>query len=314
MEPSGLYSYTGTRIAILKQNRDCYDCVIIGGGPAGLTAALYLARFRRHFKIFDSGESRAALIPVSHNYPAFVEGVAGVRLLELLKAQLACYETTITAEKVRQLKKKGGLFEVLTDSACYSARMILLATGVIDISPDLPHAEKAIAQGLLRYCPVCDAYEVKNKRIGVIVQDRKGLNEALFVRHYSADVLVLAQRNVVLTDYDKRRMKQAGIRLLFQPDIHFDFKHRFIEIQAEQTLHIDTLYAALGTIQQNKLAIDLGAREDKGDLLVNRHQQTSVPGLYAAGDITAGLNQLVVAEGQGAIAATDIHNRLKKRR
>ncbi|PUT43023.1 NAD(P)/FAD-dependent oxidoreductase [Legionella taurinensis] len=300
--------------AILKQNRDCYDCVIIGGGPAGLTAALYLARFRRDFKIFDSGESRAALIPVSHNYPAFVEGVAGVRLLALLKAQLACYETTVTTEKVRQLKKKDGSFEVFTDSACYLASTVLLATGVIDISPDLPHTEKAIAEGLLRYCPVCDAYEVKNKRIGVIVQDRKGLNEALFVRHYSDDVLVLTQKSTVLTDYDKRRMRQAGIRLLSQPDIHLDFKHRSIEIQAEPTLRIDTLYAALGTIQQNKLALDLGARENKGDLLVNRHQETSVPGLYAAGDITAGLNQLVVAQGQAAIAATDIHNRLKKRR
>lgn len=294
----------------MKQSRDCYDCVIIGAGPAGLTAALYLARFRRHFKIFDSGESRAALIPVSHNYPAFVKGVAGVRLLELLKAQLACYETTITAEKVRKLNKKGEQFEVFTDSAHYLASTVLLATGVVDISPDLAHAEKAIAEGLLRYCPVCDAYEVKNKRIGVIVQDRKGLNEAFFVRHYSADVFVLTQKKAVFTDYDKRRMKQAGIRLLPQPDIHFDFRHRCIQIQGEQTLLLDTLYAALGTIQQNKLAIDLGAHEDKGDVLVNRHQQTAIPGLYAAGDMTAGLNQIVVAEGQGAIAATAIHNRL----
>ncbi|KTC99946.1 NAD(P)/FAD-dependent oxidoreductase [Legionella erythra] len=298
----------------MKQNRDCYDCVIIGAGPAGLTAALYLARFRRHFKIFDSGESRAALIPVSHNYPAFVKGIAGARLLELLKAQLAHYQTKVTVEKVAQLKKQGGLFEVFTDSARYLAQMVLVATGVIDISPDLPDADQAIAEGLLRYCPVCDAYEVKNKRIGVLVQDRKGLNEAFFLRHYSAEVFVLTQKDGVFSDYDRRRMRQAGLRFLLKPGIQFDFEQACIQskIKGEQDILLDTLYAALGTNQQNKLAIDLGAREDKGDLVVNRHQQTSVPGLYAAGDITAGLNQLVVAEGQGAIAAMDIHNRLKK--
>ncbi len=118
---------------------DPYDCVIIGGGPAGLTAAVYLARYRRKIVLFDGGESRAALIPESHNYPGFPEGISGPGLLTALRKQADTYGITRISARITELRREGGGFIATVGEQQVRSRFALLGfTGIVDESPDLP--------------------------------------------------------------------------------------------------------------------------------------------------------------------------------
>src|SRR5690242_6909142 len=135
------------------------DALIVGGGPAGLVAAIYLARFRRKVLVADSGGGRASLIPTSHNYPGFPDGIAGKDLLQRLRAQAQRYGATIVDTRIDRLKHAGdGTFIAKDPTQSFRAHRIVLATGVTDIEPELPNLRDAIRQGLIRHCPICDGY------------------------------------------------------------------------------------------------------------------------------------------------------------
>src|SRR4051812_24037121 len=144
------------------------DCLVIGGGPAGLTSAIYLARYRRNVMVIDSRESRAALIPETHNYPGFADGVSGKKLLELLTAQAGNYGVRIAPGRVENLKKSGEGFTASASRRDLKAKRVVLATGLVDRTLEIPGLRPAIAEGLVRYCPICDAYEASDQRIGVL--------------------------------------------------------------------------------------------------------------------------------------------------
>src|SRR6195952_312172 len=126
-------------------NLGAFDCLIIGGGPAGLTAAIYLARYRRNIIVFDKGDSRAALIPESHNYPGFPEGISGRDLLHNLRRQAANYQIKIVNAEVTNLRRESAGFVAESDNDHrVNARFVLMATGIIDKSPKLPGLREAI--------------------------------------------------------------------------------------------------------------------------------------------------------------------------
>ena len=140
------------------------DCLVVGGGPAGLSAAIYLARFRRRFRVIDGGLSRAATIPLSHNHPGFPDGIGGPALLARMRRQAEVYGARIDSGLVEGLERRRGddtfVAAVGNDGEVVRARTVLLATGVMDIEPDLPDVLGAVRRGLVRHCPICDAYEV----------------------------------------------------------------------------------------------------------------------------------------------------------
>lgn len=294
------------------------DCLIIGAGPAGLTAATYLARYRRRIAVADSGASRAALIPTSHNHPAFPDGINGLELLARLRAQAGCYGVEITEVTVERLGRDQGVFTAGWQGGGCRSRTVLLATGCLDIEPRLPGLVDAIRQGLIRHCPVCDGYEVIGQKIGVIGFGTGASREAEFLRTYSDDLTLLTLGEPMgLPDSELTMLEADGIRVVTDP---VDALVRGGNRIAAFTLHdgrrleFDCLYSSLGTHTRAELAMHLGATRDSQDcLMVDDHQQTSVPGLYAAGDVVSSLNQISVAYGQAAIAATAIHNRLAGR-
>jgi thioredoxin reductase (NADPH) len=292
------------------------DCLIIGGGPAGLTAAIYLARFRRKFCVIDSGASRAALIPISHNYPSYPQGIAGTELLKRMRQQAEHYGAKILDGKVNKLEQTDKfVFSAATENTIILSRTILLATGAIDIEPALPEVEHAIHCGLVRHCPICDAYEVINQKIAIIGHDDHAAKEALFLRNYSQKITLLTLGTAcTVSNKIKQQLLQANIRLLTTRVQHIvcrDNKFKAVILENRQTEDFDTVYSALGEIFCSKLAGQLGAKQNsKSCLIVNKHQRTSIPGLYAAGDVVSGLSQICVATGQAAIAATAIHTSL----
>ena len=147
------------------------DCIIVGAGPAGLTAAIYLARFHLSIRLFDSGTSRAALIPCTHNHAGFPDGISGLELLARMTEQAERFGAAARTRPRHQDRARGDGFRVRAEAREFRARTVLVATGVINNRPpgmdDALHAE-ALAEGLLRYCPICDAYEVTDKRVAVI--------------------------------------------------------------------------------------------------------------------------------------------------
>ena len=195
------------------------------------------------------------------------------------------------------------------------AARVLLATGGLDVEPELPGVRDAVRRGLVRFCPICDAYEVIGQRVALIGYGRCKVREALLLRAYTDDLTLLTLgRPLHLAPDDEQALHDANVRILDEPvarlevegdrlatwHMHGGAKHRF-----------DTLYTALGTRIRSDLARSLGAAVDEdGALLVDAHQQTTVPGLFAAGDVVQGLSQVSVAAGQAAVAATAINRSL----
>lgn len=296
-------------------NSTTFDCIIIGGGPAGITAGLYLARYRRQVIIFDAQQSRALLIPRSHNYPAFPQGISGRCLLNRLRKQLNPYGVPWYNEKVNGLKIKNKKFIVQTAIGLFQAKNIILATGVKDIEPSLPKLADGIARGLIRHCPICDGFEVINKKIAVISAAKSGVNEALFIRNYTDDLTLITLGLPCKWKHDElKKLKKACISIIEEPlsKIRLSKKKASLFFANQKKLDFDCLYSALGCIHNNQLALNLDCKLKEGFLVVDKDYQTSVEGLYAAGDIVSGLSQICVAESQAAIAATAIHNDLLK--
>ena len=170
------------------------DCIIIGAGPAGLTAAIYLARFHLRIRLFDDGSSRAALIPRTNNHAGFPEGIPGLDLLLLMRRQAERFGAVREEAHVEAIRPDGDIVAIEVEGRSLAARTVLLATGVVNNRPDMPADlhDAALAKGLLRYCPICDGYEVTDKRVGVIGTGDHGMREALFLRTYTQQVTLIA--------------------------------------------------------------------------------------------------------------------------
>jgi len=299
---------------------DTTDCIIIGAGPAGLTAAIYLARFHLSIRMFDCGSSRAAMIPTTHNHAGYPGGIAGRDLLSRMHEQARTYGATCEAATVTAIEPDGQEFIVRTDRSATRARTVLLATGVVNHRPagmdDALH-DTALARGLLRYCPICDGYEVTDRKVGVIGTSAHGMREALFLRGYTADVTLIApDSDHDLDDSCLARLDAAGIARVDGPcgDYRID-GDRLVVRTAEGERAFDSVYPALGSRIRSELAVAAGARAtDDGCLEVDDHQRTSIPGLFAAGDVVKGLDQISHAMGEAGVAATTIRNLLDERR
>ncbi|KQX98384.1 hypothetical protein ASD28_14905 [Massilia sp. Root133] len=298
-----------------------YDTLIVGGGPGGLTAAIYLRRFTRNVALVDKGNSRLRLIPVSHNYPGFPEGVPGHILLGNLASQLQRYGGSVMPGEIVDLRIEDGLFvgdyqpEGIDDIVQVRAHTVLLATGVADAGLPIENWREAVAFGSVRLCPVCDGFDVIDKRIAVATSDVNPVGHALFMRTFSADV-TLFERGApsMLSADDRRRLDAAGVRIVDSPllSVTLDASMKpVLHTDDGQDHEADVFYPMLGENARSGLAAKLGARTAQCDeIVVDDHQQTAVPGLYAIGDVVVGLNQIAVAAGQAARAAVRIHNQL----
>jgi thioredoxin reductase (NADPH) len=198
------------------------------------------------------------------------------------------------------------------------AQSALLATGAEDVQAPIADLHGAIQRGIVRHCPTCDAYEVRDRRIAILGTGNCRLQEAMLLRSYTADLTVLSLRRPFdMADEARAALQAAGIGLVDEP---------VAELVAEaggvcarlapsgRIIRFDTIYTALGLRARSELATRLGAEHDEdGMLIVDDHQRTSVLGLYAVGDVVRGLTQIGVAIGQARIAASTINSSLERR-
>lgn len=293
------------------------DCLIVGGGPAGLTAAIYLARFRRRAVLFDRGGSRAALIPRSHNHSGYPEGIPGTELLALMAEQARRYGADLRQGDVTQIARDGEDWRLMAGGETLRARTVLFATGVDNRCPDISRAvhDAALNRGQLRYCPICDAYEASNQRIAVVGAESHGVAEALFLRHYSDRVTLFTLTQCELHERDRADLASAGVAWDPRPVVRYEFADDAVRLHfADGTFAaVDTLYPALGSDPNVELIASLDLRVDgEHCVLTDAHQRLGLRGLYAAGDVVAALDQISVAMGHAAVAATAIHNDLRQ--
>ena len=265
----------------------------------------------------DGGASRLNLIPVSHNYPGFPAGVPGKELLERLCAQANRYEVRMTGATIEQVDKlEDGSFSARSGQQSFRAKTIFLATGVKDVSPEIIGFDHAVQSSCLRYCPVCDGYEAIGKKVAVLGNSVHGASEALFIKHFADELTLLTAGTArALTPQQICSLNQARIEIIDGATSALVCENGegiSVHFADGRVLRFDVLYSALGVRVNSDLAQEVQVDCDiDGPVVVDSHQQTSVAGVYAAGDIVKSLNQISVASGQAAIAVTAILNRLQ---
>ena len=296
----------------------CFDCLVIGGGPAGLTAAIYLTRFHLSIKVVDAGKSRASLIPCTHNHAGYPEGISGTELIARMTEQAQMYGASIVTARVTRLDRVEGGFRAEWGQGSVLARTVLLATGVTNRRPPIDEDlhDAALAKGLIRYCPICDGYEVTDKKVGVIGSGGHGVAEAVFLRGFTEDITLIAPDKAHdLGEAERARLEEYGIQAVDGPCQAVAAHDACIVVDtAEGHYTFDSVYPALGSDTHIELALQIGAALKDEVLVVDSHQRTSVPGLYAAGDVVLGLDQISHAMGEGGVAATTIRNDLAQER
>jgi thioredoxin reductase (NADPH) len=240
-------------------------------------------------------------------------------VLDRMREQAQLYGAKIQDGFVTRLDKAENGFTANWGSGEVAARTVLLATGVKDRRPPMDedlHAD-ALARGLIRYCPICDGYEVTDKKVGVIGSDSHGVAEAIFIRSYTPDVTLIAPDKAMrLKPEDSDKLKLAEVPCVDGPAQAVAISNDCIVVEtAEGTYTFDSVYPALGSDTHVQLAEQVGAKLASNHCVVtDKHQRTSVPGLYAAGDVVIGLDQIRHSMGQGGVAATTIRNDLAKER
>jgi len=296
------------------------DCLVIGAGPAGLTAAIYLGRYRRNVVLVDSGGSRAALIPLSHNFAGFPRGIGGPDLLTRLREQVSNCNVDLIQGEVTQLKREDDCFIAHFNNGRHGtikARTVLLATGIIDKKPAIPNWKEGVAHGTLRFCPICDAYEAIDLNVAMYAPTQSRVKHALFLRTYTDKLTLFCHiPDEPMSGRDRCKLQELGITVVEEPIANISLAEDYspvIHMEDGTEQRFDVLYPMMGDIARSELATRLGAKcNEERQLVTDTKQRTSIPGLYAAGDVVDALNQVNVAIGHAAIAATDIHNYLRE--
>jgi thioredoxin reductase (NADPH) len=247
--------------------------------------------------------------------PGFVHGLSGAELIARMSAQLGELAVARVEAEITALQRDEQGFRATWNGGALHATAVVLACGIVDTHPPFDQWRGAVADGLLRYCPVCDAFEAADRRIGVVGPLGRAAAKAMFLRSYSRDVTLLATEQ----DGDaaaRAELTEAGIAVLSAPGLHLRRGARHIAaIFADgRTAQFDVVYPVMGATVRSSLAVSLGAEHtSEGYLKVDDHQRTSVSGVYGIGDLVTDLHQISVAFGHAAVAACTIHSGLPRR-
>jgi thioredoxin reductase len=294
-----------------------FDVVIVGAGPAGLSAALILGRSRRRVLVCDSGRPRNAASRAMHGFLTR-DGMPPLEFLRLAREELRQYDTVELrdVEVVNAECRADARFEVsLAGGARVLARKLLIATGVIDNLPDLPGFKELYGQSVF-HCPYCDGWEVRDQPLAVYGRGARGLGLSLELTGWSRDLVLCTDGPSEIDAEGQGRLTHAGIRLRDEPVARLEGRDGQLEaivFTNGDRLARRALFFTTGQTQQSTLAVGLGCQfNDKGTVRTGKYETTHLPGLYVAGDASRAVQWVVVAASEGAEAAFAINTDLLK--
>jgi thioredoxin reductase (NADPH) len=293
---------------------DIREVIVVGGGIAGLSAAIYLGRAQRDVLVIDSGHSMAKWEPVVQNYLGFPNGVGGEELLKNGRTQARRYEARIVRDTIEAVSSRKSFFVLKGKRKTYRTNRLLVATGIFHLPPKIPGVRQCLGHSMF-FCKDCDGYRVRGKRIAIIGANNEAVEYALAMLHYSACV-------ILATNGERPHWDRQHARWLVEYEIpvargpirdvdHRKRKIRALEFAGEASVKTDYIFTTRGDIFYNRLAKKLGAKLDPdGQIKVDQCMRTTVPRLYAAGCVTPANCQMIIAAGQGAAAAQAINRDL----
>lgn len=295
---------------------EIYDCIIIGGGPAGLNAAVVLGRSRRKVLVFDTSQQRNRRSQGMHNYLTR-DDILLPDFLELCYRELEKYNIQILQKKITNSKRKDdGAFEVKDEKGTkYFSKKLLVATGLSDNIPSIEGFQDFFGASIF-HCPYCDAWEVRDKKIGVYAKDKDGSELALALKGWTSQVTLYTDGKKKIKPAQTEQLKANDIPVNINPIEKLtgtDGKLEKIIFKNGEQDECDALFIVNGYMQQCNLAEAFGCEVNKkGVVITNRFQQTNIPGLYVAGDASRDMHFVVVAAAEGAKAGVIINKELQK--
>jgi len=291
-----------------------HEVAVVGGGIAGLSAAIYLGRAQRDTLVIDSGRSMAKWEPIVGNYLGFPEGVSGENLLKFGRQQAEFHDVRFAADEVEEIQRAEEDFVLRGKKGSYRAKRLLLATGIFHLPPEIPGVKDCLGHSMF-FCKDCDGFRVQEKNIAICGANNEAVEYALGMLLYSACV-------VIATNGEKPHWSEQHARWIEEyeipvhPEKIIDVEHRDRQILSlllanRQSVAIDYIFTTRGDIFHTELAESLGARlDEEGQIAVDHCMRTSVPKLYAAGCVTPANCQMIIAAGEGAAAAQAINRDL----
>ncbi|HEX5166182.1 MAG TPA: NAD(P)/FAD-dependent oxidoreductase [Thermomicrobiales bacterium] len=286
------------------------EVLVVGGGPAGLSAALYLARFDRRVILFDAGQGRSTWHQINHNYLGFPGGIAARDLRELGRRQLGEYpQVTCLDRKITELRRDGDWFVATGQAGEWRGRAVVVATGVVDHYPHFEGWDEYVGRSMF-WCITCDGYACKGERVVVIGNTNATASEAMQLCRFTDQLTLLTNSSdCAIDDEFQHRLDAAGIPLIHDKidTVHGEggfFKE--LRTEAGRTIELDQLFAVQGQTPQTELIEGLGVDlSPRGYIKVDSEQKTNLPGVYAAGDVTRlHSHQISTAVHEGGQAAS----------
>jgi thioredoxin reductase len=294
-----------------------YDVIVIGAGPAGLSAALMLGRSRRRVLVCDTGKPRNAASRAMHGFLSR-DGIAPREFLQISREQLACYETVELRDiEVRTAECRDSRFHVsLADGSVFQTRKLLIATGVVDHLPDIPGFQELYGTSVF-HCPYCDGWEVRDRPLAIYGRGERGLGLALELTGWSRDLVLCTDGPSEIPAEGLARLDRNGIRVredrVVRLEGRADGGEACIFFAGGEPLVCGAVFFTTGQTQQSELATRLGCvMTEKGTVSTGKYETTHLKGLYVAGDASRAVQWVIVAAAEGAEAAFAINTDLLK--
>lgn len=291
-----------------------YEAIIVGGSAAGLSAALILGRSMRKVLVIDSGKPCNRQTPHSHSFMTR-DGVTPTELTTIARDQALAYPTVgIVDDEVISISREDDDFRVSTaNGPAYQARKILLATGVKDLMPDIGGFAECWGRSVL-HCPYCHGYEVKNQPMGVMINGDHADEYAGLIRHWSKDIRLFTNGPAIFSDAQRKTLSRLNIPVIETPIGRLDHREGMLTavvLQDGNRVEMTALFAPVPTRLHSDLAPSSGCDLTAAGLIaVSPFGETSVPGVFAAGDNSSFMRQVVTASAAGNTAGAWLNKEL----
>jgi thioredoxin reductase (NADPH) len=310
---------------MIKEEQKPFQLVIIGGGPAGLTAGLYAKRFGIDCVLVEMALPGGLITTTEHidNFPGFPDGISGMALGSKFEEQAKKFGLDIVFSKAIELNKKGDIFEISTDDAKYTAQAVIVATGSDPKKLDVKGEKEFTGKGV-SYCATCDGPFYKNKVVAVVGGGNGAIEEAIYLTKFAKLVTIIHRRDSLRADKVLEEKAAANKKLFFKLNCIIDeivgektvtsLKIRDVKTNKTHSISLDGLFVNVGYTPNSRIVKDIVKLDVDGSILTDDMLATDVPGIFAAGDVRKKpLKQVVTAVADGAVAANSAKNYLSTR-